>query len=201
MASTALLSAPPAAAQAASVPAPKQRVATVHLAAVPLRAAKGPAQTLLSAAYSVGVWQLQHFVVIIRPDPSQSQVVAFDFQPQDPENFYALLAVLTQKHMPGVVLRRSLRRLPNTRCWFIGFADSDDAVDEADRFSKSWSTELIVGEHDCRHFANGYNILTTSEFSLRNWLLRQNLCAECQGLVECLTGERHVLSYLQTISH
>ncbi|XP_074569258.1 uncharacterized protein LOC141825697 isoform X2 [Curcuma longa] len=174
MASAALLSAPPAAAPAASVPARKQRVATVHVAAVPLRAAKGPAQTLLSAAYSMGVWQLQHFVVIIHPDPSQSQVVAFDFQPQDPENLYALLAVLTQKHMPGVVLRRSLRRLPSTRCWFIGFADSD-AVDAADRFSKSWSTELIVGKHDCRHFAN--------------------------GLVECLTGEQHVLSYLQTISH
>ncbi|CAL9111709.1 hypothetical protein MUK42_00979 [Musa troglodytarum] len=160
----------------ASLPSPKEQGrgrAAVYVAAVPLRAAKGPAQMLMSAAYSLGVWDLQHFMVVVRPDPSQSQVIVFDFQPQDPENFYTLLSVLLQRQIPGVVLKRKLRRIPKSRCWFIGFSD-DDGVEVANKFSEDWSTHLTVGKHDCRNFTN--------------------------GLVECLTGQQHVLSYLQAIS-
>lgn len=39
----------------------------VYVAAVPLRATKGPAQLLASAAYSFNIWDLQHFMVIIAP--------------------------------------------------------------------------------------------------------------------------------------
>ncbi|CAL9748795.1 unnamed protein product [Musa acuminata subsp. burmannicoides] len=160
----------------ATLPSPKEQGrgrAAVYVAAVPLRAAKGPAQMIMSAAYSLGVWDLQHFMVVVRPDPSQSQVVVFDFQPQDPENFYALLSVISQRQIPGVVLKRKLQRIPKSRCWFIGFSD-DDGVEVANKFSEDWSTHLTVGKHDCRHFTN--------------------------GLVECLTGQQHVLSYLQATS-
>ncbi|RRT38824.1 hypothetical protein B296_00048807 [Ensete ventricosum] len=66
----------------ASLPSPKEqgrRRAAVYVAAVPLTAAKGPAQMLMSAAYSMGVWDLQHFMVVVRPDASQSQVRVTDY--------------------------------------------------------------------------------------------------------------------------
>jgi len=44
----------------------------VYVAAMPLRATKGPPQLLLSAAYSLNFWDFQHFMVIIKPSsPSQ----------------------------------------------------------------------------------------------------------------------------------
>ena len=48
----------------------------VYVAAVSLRATKGPAQLLMSTAYSLNLWDFQHFMVIIKPSsplPSQSQ--------------------------------------------------------------------------------------------------------------------------------
>lgn len=51
----------------------------VYVASVPLRAAKGPPQLLMSAAYSVGLWDLQHFMVAIKPAASQSKVWPFSF--------------------------------------------------------------------------------------------------------------------------
>jgi hypothetical protein len=46
----------------------------VYVAAVPLRAPQGPAQALMSAGYSLGLWDLQHFMVLLRPDPPRTQV-------------------------------------------------------------------------------------------------------------------------------
>lgn len=50
----------------------------VYVAAVPLRATKGPAQLLMSIAYNLSIWDLQHFMVIIKPNspppPKTSQV-------------------------------------------------------------------------------------------------------------------------------
>lgn len=49
----------------------------VYVAAVPLRATKGPAQLLMSSAYTLNVWDLQHFMVIIKPSsPPHSQVTS-----------------------------------------------------------------------------------------------------------------------------
>ncbi|CAM8941250.1 unnamed protein product [Rhodiola kirilowii] len=48
----------------------------VFVASVPLKAKKGPAQLLVSAAYSLDLWDLQHFMVIIKPaSPLNSQVL------------------------------------------------------------------------------------------------------------------------------
>jgi hypothetical protein len=49
----------------------------VYVVAVPLRATKGPAQVLMSAAYSLNIWDLQHFMVLIKPSspPPSCQVL------------------------------------------------------------------------------------------------------------------------------
>lgn len=54
----------------------------------------------------------------------------------------------------GVILKRKLQRVPKSRCWFVGFSDSN-AVDKANKFSEKWPSDLIVGKHDCRHYTNG----------------------------------------------
>ncbi|KAL6634648.1 hypothetical protein ACP70R_027319 [Stipagrostis hirtigluma subsp. patula] len=143
----------------------------VYVAAVPLRAPKGPAQAVMSAAYSLRVWELQHFMVLLRPDPARPQALVYDFLPRDPEDALAALAVLTRREIPGVVRRRTLRRVPATRCWLVGRCGGD-AVGAADVFSARWPTGLVVGEHDCRDYTN--------------------------GLVEALTGEERVLETLRS---
>ena len=58
----------------------------------------------------------------------------------------------------GVVRRRTLRRVPDRRCWLVGHCccdGDDDAVAAAGRFSERWRTGLVVGEHDCRDYTNG----------------------------------------------
>lgn len=83
---------------AASTPATPT---AVYVAAVPLRASKGPAQLLMSAGYTLGLWDLQHFMVVLRPDPARTQALVFDFQPRDPEDVGAALAVLSRSEIPG----------------------------------------------------------------------------------------------------
>lgn len=54
----------------------------VSVASVPLRGTKGPAQLLVSAAYNLHSWDLQHFMVIVKPATtlnSQSQVQLLPF--------------------------------------------------------------------------------------------------------------------------
>uniref|UniRef100_A0A0D3F707 Uncharacterized protein n=1 Tax=Oryza barthii TaxID=65489 RepID=A0A0D3F707_9ORYZ len=125
-------------------PATTPAAAAVYVAAVPLRGPKGPAQALMSAGYSLGLWDLQHFMVLLRPDPARAQALVFDFQPRDPEDALAAFAVLSRREIPGVVRRRTLRRVPDTGCWLV-----------ADAFTARWPTDLVVGRHDCRDFTNG----------------------------------------------
>ncbi|XVF81513.1 hypothetical protein PTKIN_Ptkin15bG0161400 [Pterospermum kingtungense] len=160
-----------------SVPLTKSKLLTtrgkdeVYVAAVALRAAKGPAQLFMSAAYSLNLWDFQHFMVIIKPSSlSNSQAIVFDFQPEDPENIYTALAVLSGRGVPGVVLTRRLKKLPRSRCWFVGYSN-EDAVDKAYKFNNTWEADLRVGFHDCRDYTN--------------------------GLVEHLTGEKLVLEHLR----
>lgn len=112
-------------------PATTPAAAAVYVAAVPLRGPKGPAQALMSAGYSLGLWDLQHFMVLLRPDPARAQVsppnpffssssprfleifhllhhgggclqaLVFDFQPRDPEDALAAFAVLSRREIPG----------------------------------------------------------------------------------------------------
>ncbi|CAN0927222.1 hypothetical protein LINGRAHAP2_LOCUS35766 [Linum grandiflorum] len=147
----------------------------VYVAAVPLRAAKGPPQLLMSVAYSLNLsWDLQHFMAIIKPttnNTSTHPVVVFDFQPKDPENVFTALAVMSGRSVPGVVRRRKLTKLPRTKCWHVGSSSRDVAEEVAAEFGQKWITELKVGHHDCRHYTN--------------------------GLVEALTGEKLVLEQLR----
>ncbi|ONI18245.1 hypothetical protein PRUPE_3G204800 [Prunus persica] len=145
----------------------------VYVAAVPLRATKGPAQLLASSAHSLNLWDLQHFMVIVKPSspPSHSQALVFDFQPKDPENIFAALAVLSGKAIPGVVLMRKLSKLPRSKCWFVG-SPKAGAIDMALEFNKVWDTNLRVGHHDCRDYTN--------------------------GLVQYLTGEGYILERLRS---
>ncbi|XP_059450722.1 uncharacterized protein LOC132181490 isoform X2 [Corylus avellana] len=144
----------------------------VYVVAVPLRATKGPAQVLMSAAYSLNIWDLQHFMVLIKPSspPPSCQALVFDFQPKDPENLYVALDVISGRAVPGVLLMRELRKVPRSKCWYVGSPEVD-AVDIACEFNKSWETDLRVGHHDCRDYTN--------------------------GLVEYLTGQKDVLEHLR----
>ncbi|KAK8467242.1 hypothetical protein PHAVU_008G287400 [Phaseolus vulgaris] len=117
----------------------------VYVAAMPLRATKGPPQLLLSAAYSLNFWDLQHFMVIIKPSsPSQ---------PKDPEDLYVALAAMYGRAVPGVVLARKLQKLPKNKCWLVGYS-TEDAVEKAREFNKKWETDLRIGLHDCRDYTN-----------------------------------------------
>ncbi|KAJ4730157.1 PTB domain engulfment adapter [Melia azedarach] len=147
----------------------------VYVATVPLRATKGPSQLFMSAAYTLNVWDLQHFMVIIKsssPLP-HSQAFVFDFQPRDPENIYTALGVLSGRSVAGAVLVRKLTKLPRNKCWFVGSSELD-AVEMAIKFNESWETDLRVGHHDCRDYTN--------------------------GLVEHLTGKKQVLEHLRSIA-
>lgn len=143
--------------------------AEVYVAAVPLRATKGPAQLLMSAAYSLNFWDLKHFMVIIKPSASH-QALVYDFQPEDPENILVALAALSGSKVPGVLQVRKIGKLPKRKCWFVGFSRVN-AIDAALRFNERWETELKIGFHDCRDYS--------------------------QGLVEYLTGEKAVLENLR----
>ncbi|KAB1208689.1 hypothetical protein CJ030_MR6G006733 [Morella rubra] len=147
----------------------------VYVVAVPLRATKGPAQLVMSAAHSLNLWDLQHFMVLIKPSspPPSSQALVFDFQPKDPENILVALEVISGKAVPGVLHMRKLRKLPRSKCWYVGSSEVD-AVDVACKFNKSWETNLRVGHHDCRDYTN--------------------------GLVEYLTGQKNVLERLRRSS-
>ncbi|KAL4581399.1 hypothetical protein LXL04_017613 [Taraxacum kok-saghyz] len=152
-------------------PAPA-RGSDVYVAAVPLRAAKGAPQLLMSTAYSLRLsWDLQHFIVLCTSADIPSQVMVFDFQPRDPESIDAALAALSGRKIPGLLQTRVMKKLPKNKCWMVGYCN-DDVVDSIDKFNKKWDTDLIVGQHDCRHYTN--------------------------GLVECLTGEKYVLDRLRT---
>ncbi|XP_047316289.1 uncharacterized protein LOC124919961 [Impatiens glandulifera] len=149
----------------------------VYVSAVALRATKGPAQLIMSSAYSLNLWDLQHFMVLVKPyssnpDPHLSQVLVFDFQPEDPENIFVGLSALSGGSIKGSVFRRKLRRLPNRKCWFVGHSIVDTTEDVINNFNKNWETELKIGHHDCRHYTN--------------------------ELVKCLTGEENVLDRLRT---
>ncbi|KAD4179051.1 hypothetical protein R6Q59_022615 [Mikania micrantha] len=151
-------------------PSPARR-SDVFVAAVPLRATKGPPQLVLSTAYSLNLsWDLQHFMVLSISIHLPSQVLVFDFQPQDTESISVALAALSGRKIPGVLQTRKMKNLPKMRCWRVGSCNVD--VEEVMRkFNSSWDTDLIVGHHDCRHYTN--------------------------GLVECLTGEKRVLDRLR----
>ncbi|XP_030931926.1 uncharacterized protein LOC115957743 isoform X5 [Quercus lobata] len=147
----------------------------VYVMAVPLRATKGPAQLLMSTAYSLNLWDLHHFMVLVKPSspPPPSQALVFDFQPKDPENIYVALDVIAGRSVPGVLLVRKLRELPRSKCWYVG-SPNVDAIDVACEFNKSWKTDLRVGHHDCRDYTNGLIEYLTGQKDVLECLRRSN---------------------------
>lgn len=143
----------------------------VYVAAMALRATKGPPQLLMSAAYSLNFWDFQHYMVIIKPS-SPSQVLVFDFQPKDPEDIYVALAALFGRSVPGAALVRKLKKLPTNKCWFVGYS-KENAMEIAREFNQKWETDLRIGLHDCRDYTN--------------------------SLVKQLTGEEEVLKRLRNL--
>ncbi|CAD5318127.1 unnamed protein product [Arabidopsis thaliana] len=114
---------------------------TIYVAAVPLKAAAGPPQLIMSMAYSLNISNLQHFMVLIKPSsPIRQEVLVFDFQPHN--------------DIECVVLQRRLKNVPRQRCWMVGSSKGNDAMEMAMEFNKSWETDLRVGFHDCRHYTN-----------------------------------------------
>ncbi|KAL5705417.1 hypothetical protein ACHQM5_023721 [Ranunculus cassubicifolius] len=143
----------------------------IYVAAIPLRAAKGPGQFIMSTAYSLNLcWDFQHFMVLISSPQHQSQVLVFDYQPQDPENIYVALAALSGGKVPGAIRVRKMTMLPKNKCWHVGFSSKDSIV-RAEQFNEAWQSDLKIGQHDCRDYTN--------------------------GLVEHLTGEKQVLNRLR----
>ncbi|EOX93378.1 PTB domain-containing engulfment adapter protein 1 isoform 2 [Theobroma cacao] len=93
----------------------------VYVAAVPLRAAKGVAQLFMSTAYSLNFWDLQHFMVIVKPSssPLPSQAFVFDFQPEDPENIYTALAALSGRAVPDLKVQQPSKVCQSYHILFI----------------------------------------------------------------------------------
>ncbi|XP_038901411.1 uncharacterized protein LOC120088292 isoform X1 [Benincasa hispida] len=145
----------------------------VYVAAVPLRATKGPAQLLASAAYSFNIWDLQHFMVIIAPSSSSSRsqrIVNLPLLITSNELNQFLHCNRLCDLVLGVVRERKLSRLPKTKCSYVGYSNAN-AVEVASKFNGSWDTNLRIGHHDCRDYTN--------------------------GLVEALVGEENVLERLR----
>ncbi|KAL8473930.1 hypothetical protein ACS0TY_030690 [Phlomoides rotata] len=144
----------------------------VYVAAMPLRASKGPAKLVFSTAYSLNFWEFHHFMVILKSQ-AEGEAVVYDFQPRDPENIWVALAALSGRKVDGVILERKLQLLPTRKCWFVGYAkgNESEAAAAASKFNKNWETHLRIGHHDCRNYS--------------------------QGLVECLTGKQLVLEHLR----
>lgn len=141
----------------------------VYVAAVPLRAPRGPPQLLMSTVFSLNLFDLHHYMVIIN-STSASEAIVYDFQPEDPEDVFTAVAALSGKEIPGVVLTRKLKKLPKRKCWFVGYSESDAVEGRVRGFNEKWDTDLRIGVHDCRNYAN--------------------------ELVEYLTGQKSVLEKL-----
>ncbi|CAH2052550.1 unnamed protein product [Thlaspi arvense] len=127
----------------------------VYVATVPLRAASGPPQLMMSMACSLNLRNLQHSMVLIKPSsPTPKEIVVFDFQPINPESTEAAISILSRKSIPGVILQRNLKNIPRQRCWMVGSSNGNNAMEMAIEFNKSWETDLRVGTHDCTHYTN-----------------------------------------------
>ncbi|KAF8119009.1 hypothetical protein N665_0001s0065 [Sinapis alba] len=146
----------------------------VYVATVPLRATAGPPQLIMSMAYSLNIWNLQHFMVLIKPSfPIHQEVIVFDFQPVNPESIEAAVSVLSRKSIPGKVMQRKLKNVPKQRCWMVGSPKgNDNAMEMAIEFNSSWETDLRVGFHDCRHYTNELVQHLTGEIQIVERLTR-----------------------------
>ncbi|KAK1295930.1 hypothetical protein QJS10_CPB15g01548 [Acorus calamus] len=134
--------------------APQNGRDAVYVAAVPLRVAGGPARMMMSAAHDLNMWDLQRYMVALKPPSPHNQIIVYDFQPQNPEDVWVAIAALSSQSVPGVVLERNLKRLPSKSCWFVGLL-RPEGLEVAKEFNRRWPTDLKIGHHHCRHYADG----------------------------------------------
>lgn len=130
----------------------------VYIGAVALRAGKGAGQLFMSSLYSLNFFDFQHFMVILKLNPPSpphsSQVLVYDFQPQDPEDLFTAVAALTGKKIPGIVLTRKIKNLPRTKCWFAGYSNLECSLNGVKEFNEDWDTDLRIGYNDCRNYVD-----------------------------------------------
>lgn len=144
-----------------STAARNNRSDEVYIAAVPLKAPKGAGQLFMSSLYSLNFFDFQHFMVILRLNPSSSssshnsQALVCDFQPQDPEDLFTAVAALTGRKIPGIVLTRKMKNLPRRKCWFAGYSNLECSVNAVKEFNEDWDTDLRIGYNDCRNYVDG----------------------------------------------
>ncbi|KAF2613928.1 hypothetical protein F2Q70_00010425, partial [Brassica cretica] len=121
----------------------------IYVATVPLKATAGPPQLIMSMAYSLNIWNLQHFMVLIKPSSSIPQeVIVFDFQPVNPESAEAAVSIISGKSVPGsdsqtIISNLILKGIMPWKWQLMAI-----------EFNSSWVTGLRVGFHDCRHYTN-----------------------------------------------
>ncbi|KAI6672669.1 hypothetical protein NL676_000575 [Syzygium grande] len=101
-----------------------------YVAAPPFRATTEPFQSVTSALHALHLWDLQHFVVIIKTSSPPSNSKAWRIDP-----------------------RRKLTRLPKRRCWFVVYSE-EDSLDTVLKFNNTWETDWRMGIHDCHNYAN-----------------------------------------------
>lgn len=128
------------------------RFGDVYVASVPLRAPK-LAQEIFEAVKDLEMFsEFQHFMTIVKPvGNGDLPCTVLDFQPQNPEDPMTVLSVLIGNSIPGVILERTLSRLPNQRCWWVGEMKPGLSLEDAVKFSRGYSSELSLGINDCRH--------------------------------------------------
>jgi hypothetical protein len=61
--------------------------------------------------------------------------------------------------LSGAVLVRKLKKLPQNKCWLVGYAEAD-AVEIANEFNRKWEKDLRIGLNDCRDYTNGIKLFT-----------------------------------------
>jgi hypothetical protein len=69
--------------------------------------------------------------------------------------FFLGLSRSNQFLQAGVILERTLSRLPNQRCWWVGEMKPGLSLEDALEFSKGYDSELSLGINDCRHHTLG----------------------------------------------
>ncbi len=54
-----------------------------------------------------------------------------------------------------MILERTLSKLPNNKCWWVGEMKPGLSLDDALEFSRGYNSELSLGVNDCRHHTLG----------------------------------------------
>ncbi|KAK3032009.1 hypothetical protein RJ639_036214, partial [Escallonia herrerae] len=181
----------------------------VYVAAVALRATKRPGQLLMSTAYALNLWDMQHFMVIINPSsPPHSQKIESKlllrngfktqfqhFQPQDPESISVDCSTCSSIRQEGTsrVAVKNIALLSETSFLTAERATGSILTRKPTKLPKAKCWFIKSSEVDAVDATHKFN--QCWETDLR---IGQHDCRDyTNGLVEYLTGEKDVLERLQ----